>query len=113
MESSRSTALSPLDGRYAGKTEALRLLFSEYGLMRQRVRVELAWFAALADTPVFPKSRPLPTRPGRIPGEARGKVSIVAAAERIKEIESTTNHDMKAVEYYLKERMRGTPRSSA
>ena len=104
MESSTLTALSPLDGRYAGKTEVLRQLFSEYGLMQQRVAVELGWFAVLAEEPGVPEVPPL----------SEDDASFLAAlatgfdfpaAERIKEIESTTNHDMKAVEYYLKERM--------
>src|SRR5580698_6522974 len=108
MESSALTALSPLDGRYAGKTEALRLLFSEYGLMRQRVRVELAWFTALADTPGIAEVPPLTAEADAfLVGLAGG--FDVAAAERIKEIESTTNHDMKAVEYYIKERMQELP----
>jgi len=108
MESSALTALSPLDGRYAGKTEALRQLFSEYGLMRQRVRVELAWFAALAGEPGVMEVPALST-------DASDFLAVLAAgfdlkaAERIKEIESTTNHDMKAVEYYLKERMAEQP----
>ncbi|MFI4920038.1 MAG: lyase family protein, partial [Gammaproteobacteria bacterium] len=108
MESSALTALSPLDGRYAGKTEALRLLFSEYGLMRQRVRVELAWFAALAEEPGVTEVPPLPDDAKAFLVELTAKFDV-AAAEQIKEIESTTNHDMKAVEYYLKERMAGHP----
>ena len=108
MESSALTALSPLDGRYAGKTEALRLLFSEYGLMRQRVRVELAWFAALAEEPAVTEVPPLPDDAKAFLAELAAKFDV-AAAEQIKEIESTTNHDMKAVEYFLKERMAAQP----
>ena len=108
MESSALTALSPLDGRYAGKTEALRRLFSEYGLMRQRVRVELAWFAALADEPGVAEVPSLSTDASDFLVTLAAGFDV-AAAERVKEIESTTNHDMKAVEYYLKERMSEQP----
>ena len=108
MKASTLTALSPLDGRYAAKTEALRQLYSEYGLMKYRVAVELAWFAALAAEPGVAEVPPLQTD-----AEAflRGIPESFdeAAAERIKEIESTTNHDMKAVEYYLKERLQERP----
>ena len=108
MESSALTALSPLDGRYAGKTEALRQLFSEYGLMRQRVTVELGWFSVLAEADGIPEVPVLADDDlDFLAGLARG--FDLAAAEHIKEIESTTNHDMKAVEYYLKERMAEHP----
>ncbi|HEU5399526.1 MAG TPA: adenylosuccinate lyase, partial [Gammaproteobacteria bacterium] len=104
MESSALTALSPLDGRYAGKTEKLRQLFSEYGLMRQRIRVEIAWFTALAGEAAIAEVPPLTDdAAGFLAGLTSG--FDLKAAERIKEIESTTNHDMKAVEYYLKECM--------
>ena len=108
MESSALTALSPLDGRYAGKTEALRQLFSEYGLMRQRVRVELAWFMALAEEPAVTEVPPLSTDVADFLVTLAASFDPAAAAQ-IKEIESTTNHDMKAVEYYLKERMAEQP----
>ncbi len=108
MESSALTALSPLDGRYSGKTEALRQLFSEYGLMRQRVTVELGWFAVLAEADGIPEVPAIAEDDlDFLAGLARG--FDLAAAARIKEIESTTNHDMKAVEYYLKERMAERP----
>ena len=102
------TALSPLDGRYAGKVAALREHFSEYGLIRARVRVELAWLLALADEPALPEV------PAFAPG-TRAVLDAVAAefsvadAERVKAIERTTNHDVKAVEYWLKERFAGVP----
>jgi adenylosuccinate lyase len=104
MESSALTALSPLDGRYAAKTEALRSLFSEYGLMRQRIRVELAWFAALAAEPAIAEVPPLSESAAAFLAQLTTGFDMTAA-EKIKDIESTTNHDMKAVEYYLKERM--------
>jgi len=102
------TAISPIDGRYAAKTEPLRAIFSEFGLIRQRVRVEVRWLQALsqhpaiAEVPVFSES-------------ANALLdSIVerfdpAAAQRVKEIERTTNHDVKAVEYYLKEQVQSHP----
>ena len=108
MESSALTALSPLDGRYAGKTENLRELFSEYGLMRQRVRVEIAWFMALAEEVAITEVPPLSDDAAAFLTDLAAGFDL-KAAERIKEIESTTNHDMKAVEYYLKERMTELP----
>jgi adenylosuccinate lyase len=108
MESSPLTALSPLDGRYASKTEALRQLFSEYGLMQQRVTVELGWFAILAEDPGVPEVPPLSEEDAEFLASLAGGFDL-KDAERIKEIESTTNHDMKAVEYYLKERMAERP----
>ncbi|MEA5445331.1 adenylosuccinate lyase [Gammaproteobacteria bacterium AB-CW1] len=96
------TALSPLDGRYAGKTEALRPLCSEAGLIRYRALVELRWLAALADEPGI---RELP----ELSSDARTWLETLiqgfgsSDAARVKEIERTTNHDVKAVEYYLKE----------
>jgi adenylosuccinate lyase len=95
------TALSPLDGRYASKTDALRPWLSEYALMHMRVRVEVAWFIALSDAklPEFPA----------LPADARTFLNrlasdfTIANAQRIKDIERTTNHDVKAVEYWLKE----------
>src|SRR5689334_24522478 len=96
------TALSPLDGRYAGKVAALRPLLSEYGLMRSRVRVEVAWFVALADARFAGLVPP--------PADVRARLDALvgdfapADAQAIKRIERTTNHDVKAVEYWLRER---------
>lgn len=103
MQLSTLTAISPIDGRYAGKTQALRFIFSEYGLIRQRVRVEVQWLQALAQHPDIPQVPPLSP-------QAQAFLQAIVAdfnladAERIKEIESYTNHDVKAVEYFLKER---------
>lgn len=100
------TAISPLDGRYALRLNALRELFSEAGLMRQRVRVEIVWLKLLAGHPQLPEIPALSEH-------ARGLLdSLVtgfdpAAASRIKDIEATINHDVKAMEYYLKEQIRG------
>ena len=104
MESSTLTALSPLDGRYAGKTESLRPVFSEYGLMQQRVTVELGWFAILAEADGIPEVPPLSDEDTGFLVDLSRRFDL-KAAERIKEIEATTNHDMKAVEYYLKEQL--------
>jgi adenylosuccinate lyase len=96
------TALSPLDGRYAAKLGALRPLLSEFGLMHCRVQVEVEWFIALSDAG-FAEFAPL-SEPAR--GLLRGLVARFdeADAQAIKDIEKTTNHDVKAVEYWLKSR---------
>jgi adenylosuccinate lyase len=96
------TALSPLDGRYAGKVAPLRPLLSEFGLMHRRVQVEVEWFIALSDAG-FAEFKPL-SEAAR--GLLRGLVLrfSTADAQAIKDIEKTTNHDVKAVEYWLKGR---------
>jgi len=99
------TALSPLDGRYAAKTRALQEHFSEFALIRLRVRVEIAWLKALAADPAFTL---LPTFSATTVA-ALDRVAAefaVADAERVKAIEATTNHDVKAVEYWLRETFR-------
>jgi adenylosuccinate lyase len=102
MASSALTALSPLDGRYAGKVAALRPLLSEFGLMHRRVQVEIEWFIALSDAGL-PELAPF-SEAAR--GLLRGLVARFseADAQAIKDIEATTNHDVKAVEYWLKAR---------
>ncbi len=102
MELSTLSAVSPLDGRYGGKTEALRNIASEYGLIRYRVQVEVEWLKTLAAHPGVPEVESL--SPGAL-DFLNGLLDPFpeTAAERVKEIESTTNHDVKAVEYYLKE----------
>jgi adenylosuccinate lyase len=96
------TALSPLDGRYAAKLDALRPLLSEFGLMHRRVQVEVEWFIALSDAG-FAEFQPL-SEAAR--GLLRGFVVRFGEidAQAIKDIEKTTNHDVKAVEYWLKQR---------
>lgn len=97
------TAISPIDGRYRGKTEALASYFSEFALIQYRVRVEVEYFCALME--VLPQLKAA-DRPEV--HEALQRIYCdftVADAERIKEIERTTNHDVKAVEYFIKERM--------
>ncbi|MCS4503651.1 adenylosuccinate lyase [Arhodomonas aquaeolei] len=104
MDLTRLTAISPVDGRYGGKTEALQPLVSEYGLIRQRVVVEVRWLQALAAEPGIAE---VPALSGDASAALDAIVSgfDVTDAEHIKAIESTTNHDVKAVEYFLKERM--------
>ncbi len=105
MTDSALLALSPLDGRYASKVDALRPIFSEYGLIRARVKVEVEWLLALAAEPGIDELANF---------SAAGKATLRALAEgfspadaaRVKEIERTTNHDVKAVEYFIKERLR-------
>ena len=99
-------ALSPLDGRYAGKVDALRPVFSEYGLIRARVRVELEWLLALAGEPAIAELAPFDdAATSRLRALADGFAPADAA--RVKAIEATTNHDVKAVEYFIKERLQG------
>ncbi|KGI78185.1 adenylosuccinate lyase [Oleiagrimonas soli] len=98
------TALSPLDGRYAAKVEMLRPIFSEYGLMHRRVRVEIAWLLALAAEPGIVELAPFSTAAAaRL--QAIADDFSVEDGQRIKDIEATTNHDVKAVEYFIKERI--------
>ena len=102
--SSPLTALSPLDGRYAGKVEALRPIFSEFGLMHRRVLVEVRWLLALAGEPAVGEVAALGANPSAFLMTLADGFSL-QDAERIKAIERTTNHDVKAVEYFLKERI--------
>lgn len=102
------TALSPLDGRYAAKVDTLRPIFSEYGLMHRRVAVEIAWLIALSDEPGIPELPPFDAA-ARAHLCAIADDFSVADAARIKQIEATTNHDVKAVEYFIKERIGDDP----
>ncbi len=105
MTLSALTALSPLDGRYAAKVSALRPLLSEFGLMHRRVQVEIEWFIALSDAGL-PEFAPLSDAARQT---ARALVSNFAEADAqaIKDIEKTTNHDVKAVEYWIKSKFAG------
>jgi adenylosuccinate lyase len=104
MDTTPLTALSPVDGRYAGRAGPLRPIFSEYGLIRYRVTVEARWLMALAEEPGILELEP-------VTGSARELLERLAAeltleqAVRVKAIEGTTNHDVKAVEYFLKEQL--------
>jgi adenylosuccinate lyase len=104
MSSHTLTALSPLDGRYAGKVEPLRPIFSEFGLMHRRVRVEIEWLLALAAEPKIVELKAFDA--GQI-SELKAIADNFSEAdgERIKAIEATTNHDVKAVEYFIKEQI--------
>ena len=100
------TALSPLDGRYAEKLEPLRADFSEFGLIRNRVRVEVAWLKALAAEAELAEVAPFsPATVAELDALVEG--FAVADAVAIKEIERRTNHDVKAMEYWLKQRLAG------
>src|SRR6478736_8045426 len=99
------TALSPLDGRYASKVDALRPIFSEYGLIKARVTVEVEWLLALGAEPGIVELAPFaPAATARLRALASGLSTTDAA--RVKDIERTTNHDVKAVEYLIKERLK-------
>lgn len=108
MSTHALTALSPLDGRYADKMRALRPIFSEYGLMQRRVQVEIEWLLTLAgdcginELPAFDAERTGYLR-------AIAERFSVEDGARVKTIEATTNHDVKAVEYFIKERIGGDP----
>ena len=105
MTDSALLALSPLDGRYAAKVDALRPIFSEYGLIRARVRVEVEWLLALAAEPGIVELAPF-SAAAQARLRALADQLSVADAARVKEIERTTNHDVKAVEYLIKERLK-------
>ena len=106
MSDAQLLALSPLDGRYAGKVNALRPIFSEFGLIKARVKVEVEWLLALAAEPGIVELKPFSaSAESRL--RALAEHLSVADAARVKEIERTTNHDVKAVEYLVKERLKG------
>ena len=98
------TALSPLDGRYAGKVDALRPIFSESGLIRARVKVEVEWLLALAAEPGIVELKPFSDAAAARLRALAENFSLEDAA-RVKAIEATTNHDVKAVEYLIKEKL--------
>ncbi|MCQ8119443.1 adenylosuccinate lyase [Methylomonas rosea] len=100
------TAISPIDGRYASKVDALRPIFSEYGLIRYRVEVEVRWLQALA---AEAKIVEVPALSADAIAVLNGIVANFseADAQAVKDIEKTTNHDVKAVEYFLKEKIKG------
>jgi len=108
MELSTLTAISPVDGRYGSKTAPLRPIFSEYGLIRFRVLVEIRWFEAMSAHPGIPEL-PCLSSAARAHLRAIGETFGPEQAQRVKTIERTTNHDVKAVEYFLKEAVKGQP----
>ncbi len=99
------TALSPLDGRYAAKVAALRERFSEFGLIKQRVRIEIEWLKALAANAEIAEAPAFSTQTLAELDHAAAAFSV-ADADAVKKIEAVTNHDVKAVEYWLKERFK-------
>jgi adenylosuccinate lyase len=111
MELSPLTAISPIDGRYAGKSESLRSLFSEYGLIRHRVLVEIRWLQALSAHPAISEVPAFSKKSNHLLESIISDFGI-DQAQRIKQIEQTTNHDVKAVEYFLKEQVAGSPELS-
>lgn len=106
MDNSALTAIAPVDGRYSGKVAELRPLFSEYGLMKHRVQVEIRWLQKLAE---HAEASLVPALSDHAIHILDGIIAnfSVADAQRIKNIEQTTNHDVKAVEYFLKEKVAG------
>ncbi|MCB1723922.1 MAG: adenylosuccinate lyase [Gammaproteobacteria bacterium] len=106
MDLNSLTAVSPIDGRYGGKTVQLRPIFSEFGLIRSRVTVEIRWLQSLAGHPEIAEAPPFST-------PANDMLNAIVSgfdetdATRVKEIERTTNHDVKAVEYLIKEKIAG------
>jgi len=100
------TAISPIDGRYANKVEDLRPIFSEYGLIRFRVLVEVRWLQALAKHPLITEVQTFSATADELLNNIIDQFSE-SDAQRVKDIEKTTNHDVKAVEYLLKEKIAG------
>ncbi|HEX3897485.1 MAG TPA: adenylosuccinate lyase [Rudaea sp.] len=104
MPHTELTALSPLDGRYAAKVEALRPIFSEYGLMHRRVLVEVRWLIALGEQKAIEEVAPFSADSRTFLTTMAERFSL-QDAERVKAIEATTNHDVKAIEYFIKEKI--------
>ena len=111
MKVSPLRALSPTDGRYADKVDGLRDIFSEFGLIRFRVLVEIRWLQCLADESSIKELAPLSTVMKDVLNAIVDDFSL-DDAERVKEIEATTNHDVKAVEYFIRERLGDGPETS-
>ncbi len=108
MELTALTAISPVDGRYGSKVSVFRSIFSEYGLIRNRVTVEIRWLQQLAAHPAITEVPAFSAEANAFLDKLVSEFSL-ADAERIKEIERTTNHDVKAVEYLIKEKIAEVP----
>ncbi|EMP55681.1 adenylosuccinate lyase [Marinobacter santoriniensis NKSG1] len=108
MELTALTAISPVDGRYGSKVSVFRSIFSEYGLIRNRVTVEIRWLQKLAAHPGIAEVPSFSEEANQFLDTMVSEFSL-SDAERIKEIERTTNHDVKAVEYFIKEKIAGMP----
>ena len=106
MELTELTAISPADGRYGSKTAALRPIFSEYGLIHHRVLVEVRWLQALANNNAIDEVPAFSAETNDLLNSIVDNFNE-ADAQRVKDIEKTTNHDVKAVEYFLKEKIKG------
>ena len=106
MDLTSLTAVSPVDGRYARHTEILRPIFSEFGLIRHRVLVEVRWLQALAAQADIKEVPALSEHANKLLDAMVDRFSE-DDAQRVKNIERTTNHDVKAVEYFLKEKIAG------
>jgi adenylosuccinate lyase len=112
MQISTLKALSPVDGRYSEKVNDLRNIFSEYGLIRYRVLVEIRWLQCLADEPDISELAP----PSSVMKDLLNHIIddfSIDDAERVKKIEATTNHDVKAVEYFIREKLGDGPETQA
>ena len=108
MDPKNLRALSPTDGRYADKVNGLRGIFSEFGLIRFRVLVEIRWLQCMADEPGIPELPPLSPVLKDLLNSIADDFST-EDAERVKKIEATTNHDVKAVEYFVREKIGDGP----
>ena len=100
-------AISPIDGRYSPKCTGLKEVFSEYGLIKRRILVECKWLEALCDAREIKECKPLSKNERALLAKIGAEVTLEDAS-RVKDIEKTTNHDVKAIEYYLKEKVKGT-----
>ena len=107
MQTDSLTAISPIDGRYASKCSELTEVFSEYGLIKRRILVECTWLEALCDAKEIRECKALTAAERKQLRAIAADVSL-ADAQRVKDIEKTTNHDVKAIEYFLKEKVKGT-----
>jgi len=106
MDLNSLTAVSPIDGRYGSKTDSLRPIFSEYGLIHHRVMVEVRWLQMLANNRAIAEIPPFSEKANNLLNHIVDKFTV-EDAQRVKNIERTTNHDVKAVEYFLKEKIEG------
>jgi adenylosuccinate lyase len=106
MQLSELTAISPVDGRYGPRLDNIKAIFSEFGLIKNRVKVEVFWLRMLANHPGFPEIPKLSSEAEQYLFKLVDEFTL-EMAQRVKEIESTTNHDVKAVEYLIKEHFAG------
>ena len=112
MKISTLKAISPVDGRYSGKVNDLRDIFSEFGLIRFRVLIEVRWLQCLSDEEAVPELAPLTSVMKDVLNHIIDDFSI-DDAEQVKRIEATTNHDVKAVEYFIREKLGDGPETQA